>query len=244
MVSERLQVGDYAKVIEEGTHSAKVGDIVKIFVDDKDNQPFKCEDLHGKELNAPWFREHQLIHTTEAEVLEAKQALLKVNDYARVIDREYTEDTCGPHEFEVGTILKLHEFDSDDNTFETRYLNGDTPDAEWVHRKDLEPLTKEETEHIAREAEEEKKAKAERAKWAAIGREVGEIKDGDVVKVIGKGSSENKIGDIGEVSNSSKCSNGKYSFKVNTESLKHVNWLGSGQVELIVAVEQRFDTLG
>ncbi|PEL95800.1 hypothetical protein CN604_24815 [Bacillus wiedmannii] len=237
MVSERLQVGDYAKVIEEGSHSGKIGDIVKILVDDEDTQPFKCEDIHGKELNSPWFRERQLIHATESEVKEG--------DFARVIGN------TNSHRFEIGTVVKLgteRKTDSE-NYFRADYLNES--DSWLVRRHDLEPLTKEETEHIAREAEEEKKAKAEREekeaerlKWAGIGREVGEIKDGDVVKVIGKGSSEHKIGDIGEVSNSSKCSNGKYSFKVNTESLKHVNWLGSGQVELIVAVEQRFDTLG
>ncbi|WP_157349613.1 hypothetical protein [Bacillus sp. EE-W1] len=180
---EPLKVGDFAKVVK--VDRFEIGDIVEI--DGEDSQHFRATRLkdgfwHYADL------ERELVKATDEEVLEAKQAILKVNDYARIISNEATTEACDPHEFEVGTVLKLHEFDSDDNTFETRYLNGDTPDAEWVHRKDLEPLTKEETEHIAREAEEEKKAKAEREekeaerlKWAAIGREVGEIKKGDIV---------------------------------------------------------------
>ncbi|PFN86386.1 hypothetical protein COJ67_16690 [Bacillus thuringiensis] len=235
-VSARLQVGDYAKVVEEGSHSAKVGDIVKIFVGDEDNQPFKCEDLQGKELRYPWFREHELVKATDEEVLEAKQALLKEGDFARVI----ANTKC--HSFEIGTIVKLDDYAEETDAFTAYYIDGS--DFWRIYRSDLEPLTKEEAEHIEREAEEEKKAKAEHEKWAAIGREVGEIKDGDVVKVIGKGSSDHKIGDVGEVLDSSKCLDGQYSFRVNTESLKFVNWLGSELVELIVPVEQRFDTVG
>ncbi|MGY6667051.1 hypothetical protein [Bacillus cereus] len=159
---------------------------------------------------------------------------LQVGDYAKVIAN------TSNHRFEIGTVVKLK---SESGTSFTAYYL-DESDFWGVCSKDLQPLTKEEAEHIAREAEEEKKAKAERDKWVAIGREVGEIKDGDVVKVTGKGSSDHKIGDVGEVSDSSKCLDGQYSFKVNTESLKFVNWLGSELVELIVPVEQRFDTVG
>ncbi|MGH1326178.1 hypothetical protein ACQVV5_14655 [Bacillus pretiosus] len=316
-VSKRLQVGDYAKVIEEGSHSAKVGDIVKIFVDDEDNQPFKCEDLQGNTLSYPWFREHELIHATEAEVkaetepkeeplkvgdyaklistnfntnaelneivvinvedktvilygiknlkgeeigwapkdhlvkatgaevLEAKQALLKVNDYARIISNEATTEACDPHEFEVGTVLKLHEFDSDDNTFETRYLNGDTPDAEWVHRKDLEPLTKEETEHIAREAEEEEKAKAEREekeaqrlKWAAIGREVGELRKGDIVSYLRKDLLLGKVLSVN--SNYSKPGDVRYYIDFGEEA-HHVCTEKIDDLKLIATTESLFE---
>ncbi|AWC29102.1 hypothetical protein [Bacillus cytotoxicus] len=247
---ERLQVGDYAKVIGESTHSGKVGDIVKIFHDDEDNQPFKCEDLQGRELLYPWFREHELVKATDEEVLEAKQALLKVSDYARVISNEVTTEECGPHKFEIGTIVKLHAIDPDD-VFETRHLNGDKPWPRWVHRKDLEPLTKEEAEHITREAEEEKKAKAEKLKWAAIGREVGEIKDGDIVKVIDKSNTYLKDGDIGVVSDSYEYVKGygdkkenSVGLRVNTSRVDNVNWLDVANVELIVPVEQRFDTVG
>ncbi|PEE49752.1 hypothetical protein [Bacillus cereus] len=170
-------------------------------------------------------------------VLEAKQALLKEGDFARVVGVEHTEEACGPHNFETGTIINLYSFDADDNTFETRYLNGDIPDAEWVHRKDLEPLTKEEVEHITHEAEEEKKAKAEREKWAVIGREVGEIKKGDIVRTTSHCRSVNPVGTIGvarEDGTVDSCS----TVALAGES---GNW---SRVELIVPVEQRFDTVG
>ncbi|MDA2639033.1 hypothetical protein PDQ79_32040 [Bacillus cereus] len=243
-VLERLQVGDYAKVIKEDPHSGKVGDIVKIFTDDETSQPFKCEDLQGNELRCPWFREYELVKATNEEILKAKQTLLKEGDFARIISNETTTEEFGSHEFEVGTIVKLHELDSRDDSFEIRYLNGDKPDAEWVHRKDLEPLTKEEAEHIAREAEEEKKAKAEREekeavrlKWAAIGREVGKIKKGDIVRTTSCDGSVNPVGTIGvarEDSTVGSCS----TIALNGDS---ANW---SRVELIVPVEQRFDTVG
>lgn len=225
-VSERLQVGDYTKVVEEGSHSAKVGDIVKIFVDDEDNQPFKCEDLHGKELRYPWFREHELVKATDEEVLEAKQALLKEGDFARIIAN------TSNHRFEIGTVVKLK---SESGTSFTAYYL-DESDFWGVYSKDLEPLTKEETEHIAREAEEEKKAKAEREKWAAIDREVGEIKDGDVVKVTSCAGGVNEVGDIGVVTETDGVH-----YRVDAGRGNESNW---SFVELIVPVEQRFDTVG
>lgn len=239
---ERLQVGDYAKVIQEG--HGNFGKVVKITNDNRDGQlyPYATELLDG--THGDVYSENHLVKATDAEVLEAKQALLKEGEFARVISNEATTEACGPHEFEIGNVLKLHEFDSDDNTFETRYLNGDTPDAEWVHRKDLEPLTKEEAEHIAREAEEEKKAKAEReeeeaerTKWAAIGREIGEIKKGDIVRTTSHCGSVNPVGTIGvarEDGTVDSCS----TVALNGDT---GNW---SEVELIVPVEQRFDTVG
>ncbi|EOO67479.1 hypothetical protein IKE_02606 [Bacillus cereus VD196] len=228
-VSVRLQVGDYAKVVEEGSRSAKVGDIVKIFVDDEDNQPFKCEDLQGKELRYPWFREHELVKAIDEEVLEAKQALLKEGDFARVIANTTY------HSFEIGTIVKLDDYAEETDAFTAYYIDGS--DFWRIYRRDLEPLTKEEAEHIAREAEEEKKAKAERTKWAAIGREVGEIKKGDIVRTTSHCGSVNPVGTIGvahEDGTVDSCS----TVALNGDT---GNW---SSVELIVPVGQRFDTVG
>ncbi|PFS88251.1 hypothetical protein [Bacillus thuringiensis] len=237
-VSERLQVGDYAKVVGS-SHSnyfgGKDGDIVKIVKES--DETFETQELNGGIYGCNQYAlKSALVKATEAEVLEAKQVLLKEGDFARVIGN------TSSHRFEIGTVVKLKSHNNDIKSFTAYYI--DESDFWGVYRKDLEPLTKEETEHIAREAEEEKKAKAEREKWAAIGREVGEIKDGDVVRVIGKGTSNHKIDAIGEVSESSKRGGGHYSFRVTTESLTLVNWLSSDNVELIVPVEQRFDTVG
>lgn len=232
---EPLKIGYYAKIIQEGHEN--FGKVVKITNDNRDGQlyPYSTELLDG--TFGDIHSGNHIVKATEAEVLEAKQALLKEGDFARVISNKATTEACGPHEFEVGNVLQLHEFDSEDNTFETRYLNGYTPDAEWVHRKDLEPLTKEEAEHIAREAEEEKKAEAEREKWAAIGREVGEIKKGDIVRTTSHCGSVNPVGTIGIARGDSTVDS------CSTVALAgdSGNW---SSVVLIVPVEQRFDTVG
>lgn len=233
-VAERLQVGDYAKVIKS-RGDRFVGLIVELTKKWDGEERFNVTPIIKSDMASCYVE--NMVRATDEEVLEAKQALLKEGDFARIIDGENTEDVCGPHKFEVGTVLKLHEFDSDDNTFETRYLNGDTPDAEWVHRKDLEPLTAEEAEHIAREAEEEKKAKAERAKWAAIGREVGELRDGDVVQFTeSTGTSEFPEDSVAIITN---VSGDEFNFGEDDVYDGDSAW-----VKLIVPVEQRFDTVG
>ncbi|PGB34880.1 hypothetical protein COM07_25825 [Bacillus toyonensis] len=229
-VSDRLQIGDYAKVIQQG--HINFGHIAKITNDNRDSHlyPYATELLNGE--SGDIHSEDHLVKSTDEEVLEAKQALLKEGDFARVIANTTS------HYFEIGTVVKLDEYTKETDAFTAYYVDGS--DFWRIYRKDLKPLTKEEAEHIEREAEEEKKAKAERAKWAAIGRKVGEIKDGDVVKVIDNtnGSHLNK-GDIGEVSQS-----GGRTFRVNTPDCTDVNWFVPGRVELIVPVEQRFDTVG
>ncbi|PGB24772.1 hypothetical protein COM06_19935 [Bacillus toyonensis] len=227
-VSERLQVGDYAKVItHDDNGQSEHGDIVKVTEDDNGYIPFNTYHLDGS--YAGWHYEGDLVHAIESEVLEAKQALLKEGDFARVIAN------TSNHRFEIGTVVNLKSHNSNTKSFTAYYLDGS--DFWGVYSKDLEPLTKEETEHIAREAEEEKKAKAERAKWAAIDREVGEIKKGDIVRTISHCGSVNPVGTIGVAREDSKVASCS-TVALNGDT---GNWSG---VELIVPVEQRFDTVG
>ncbi|HDR7313576.1 hypothetical protein [Bacillus cytotoxicus] len=269
-VAERLQVGDYAKVIGNGDkgpaspHVFDIDEVVSVVEDAPyaiNGPSFICKSVKSDKVYS--VATADLVKATDEEVLEAKQALLKEGDFARVIGVEHTKrcgfhdvdnrDIGGGHKFEIGTVVELKEnFDGNDESedaFEARYLDGSN--WWWVHRKDLEPLTKEEVEHIEREAEEEKKAKAEKLKWAAIGREVGEIKDGDIVKVIDKSNTYLKDGDIGVVSDSYEYVKGygdkkenSVGLRVNTSRVDNVNWLDVANVELIVPVEQRFDTVG
>ncbi|WP_257154729.1 hypothetical protein [Bacillus cereus] len=230
-VSERLQVGDYAKVVGS-SHSnyfgGKDGDIVKIVKESDDT--FETQELNGGIYGCNQYAlKSALVKATEAEVLEAKQALLKEGDFARIIAN------TSNHRFEIGTVVKLK---SESGTSFTAYYL-DESDFWGVYSKDLEPLTKEEAEHIAREAEEEKKAKAkaERAKWASIGRVVGEIKKGDIVRTVSRGGSVNPEGtiDIAE-----------YDGSVGSTATIALNGNRGNysRVELIVPVEQRFDTVG
>ena len=231
----RLKVGEYAKVVGS-SHSnyfgGKDGDIVKIVKELDDI--FETQELNGGIYGHKQYAlKSALVKATDEEVLEAKQALLKEGDFARVIGN------TNSHRFEIGTVVKLgteRKTDSE-NYFRADYLNES--DSWLVRRHDLEPLTKEETEHIAREAEEEKKAKAEHEKWAAIGREVGEFNKGDIVRVVKEGKpphiTDHKEGDIGIVTG------------VDGTDRPYVSVNGEGQfsyVELVTPVEQRFDTVG
>jgi hypothetical protein len=253
-VSERLQVGDFAKVVK--VDKFELGDIVEI--DGEDSQHFRATRLkdgywHYADL------EGELVKATDEEVLKAKQALLKEGDFARVIGVEHTkrggfhdednEDVGGGHSFENGTIVELKKpyikQDETEDAFKAYYLDGS--DWWWVHRKDLEPLTKEEAEHIAREAEGEKKAKAEREekeaerlKWAVIGREVGEIKDGDVVKHNGQLKVVNEVKPTHRKSDGTAFVNHENGLTLGEDEY----WAHISRVELIVPVEQRFDTVG
>ncbi|WIL49611.1 hypothetical protein QP042_13640 [Bacillus bombysepticus] len=256
-VSERLQVGDYAKVTGNGDkgpsapHGFNIGEVVSVVEDAPyaSNGPsFMCESVKSSKISS--VATADLTKATDEEVLEAKQALLKEGDFARVV----ANTTC--HSFEIGTIVKLDDYAEETDAFTAYYIDGS--DFWRIYRSDLEPLTKEETEHITLEAEEEKKAKAEREekeavrlKWAAIGRKVGEIKDGDVVRVIDKDNTRLNVGDIGVVAESydyvkerEDKQEDSVAFRVNTSNCEYVNWLDVANVELIVPVEQRFDTVG
>lgn len=235
-VSELLQVGDYAKVVGS-SHSnyfgGKDGDIVKIVKESDDT--FETQESNGGIYGCnQYVLKSALVKATEAEVLEAKQALLKEGDFARIIAN------TSNHRFEIGTVVKLK---SESGTSFTAYYL-DESDFWGVYSKDLEPLTKEEAEHIEREAEEEKKAKAEReekeaerAKWAAIGRKVGEIKKGDIVRTTSHCGNVNPMGTVGVAhKDGTVCSCSTLALKGDTS-----NW---PSVELVVPVEQRFDTVG
>ncbi|QUW39286.1 hypothetical protein [Bacillus cereus] len=228
-VSELLQVGDYAKVVGS-SHSnyfgGKDGDIVKIVKESDDT--FETQELNGGIYGCnQYVLKSALVKATEAEVLEAKQALLKEGDFARIIAN------TSNHRFEIGTVVKLK---SESGTSFTAYYL-DESDFWGVYSKDLESLTKEEAEHIEREAEEGKKVKAERAKWAAIGRKVGEIKKGDIVRTTSHFGNVNPMGTVGVAhKDGTVCSCSTLALKGDTS-----NW---PSVELVVPVEQRFDTVG
>jgi hypothetical protein len=252
---EPLKVGDYAKLISTNFNTnADLNEIVVINVVDKTVIPYGIKNLNGEEIG--WAPKDHLVKATDEEVLEAKQSLLKEGDFTRVIGVEHTkrggfhdednEDVGGGHLFENGTIVELNnpynKQDETEDAFKAYYLDGS--DWWWVHRKDLEPLTKEEAKHIEREAEEEKKAKAEReekeaerVKWTVIGREVGEIKKGDIVRTISHCGSVNPKGTIGIAEYDGKT------YSTATIALNG-NCGNYSQVELIVPVEQRFDTVG
>ncbi|MCY9452196.1 hypothetical protein [Bacillus haynesii] len=164
---ERLKVGNYAKVVARvGGHLACEGDVVLIKADDKDSQPFLCGDLNGEYVG--YFFERELVRATDEEVAEAKDAEARAKFKKGAKVRLKSGGGEKPlYGFENGKVYTVVDNDYPHSRTEKKiqlecawYYGFATPDQ-------LELLSEEDA--------------AEIEKWAAIGREVGEYKVGDVV---------------------------------------------------------------
>ncbi|MEL7734216.1 hypothetical protein AABB40_16095 [Bacillus velezensis] len=179
---ERLKVGDYAKVVDLGENRIRfggsIGDIVKVA--DVRKTQIRTVELDGGYYNGnPWAEPSQLVRATDEEVAEAKDAVarakFKRGDKVRLLSGAGDFPLKG---FENGKIYEVSDNNFDHPSRGTLIrieggaitFNGSgcaTPDQ-------LEILSKEEVAEIERK-------QAEEAKWAKIGRKVGEYKNGDVV---------------------------------------------------------------
>ncbi|MEC0718996.1 hypothetical protein P8882_01745 [Bacillus haynesii] len=212
---ERLKVGDYAKVVAKiSGHLACEGDVVVIKEDDKDFQPFLCEDLNGGRLG--YFYERELVRATDEEVAEAKDAAAraKFKKGAKVRLKSGGGENL-LYGFENGKVYTVVDNDYPHRRTEKKiqlecdwYYGFATPDQ-------LELLTEEDA--------------AEIEKWAAIGREVGEYKIGDMVQYL----YDVEICEVVAVGEDGRV-------KVATQN--HGNCTeNQSSIELIAPVEARFD---
>ncbi|URD63475.1 hypothetical protein [Bacillus velezensis] len=222
---ERLKVGDYAKVVGQAIVTEK-GEIVKVIQDTGAIIPFKVETMDGKYTE--WRSEASLVRATDEEVAEAKdeaaRAKFKKGAKVRLLSGGGKLPLIG---FKNGKIYEVSDnnFDHPRRGKRIRIEGGDcfrgsgcaTPDQ-------LEILTEEEVAEIERK-------QAEEAKWAKIGRKVGEYKRGDIARVVdNKCAGRVANGDIIEVLK--QASGGSVVDTVHGYFLK---------VELITPVEARFD---
>ncbi|ARV43497.1 hypothetical protein BCV50_00110 [Bacillus subtilis] len=218
---ERLKVGDYAKVVGQAIINEK-GDIVKIIQDTGGNVPFKVESVNG--LHKEWRSEESLVRATDEEVAEAKRAA----EFAKFKEGAKVRLKSGGGEFPLNGFENGKIYEVEDEGYPhiageyVRIIGGDafqgfaTPDQ-------LEILSEEEA--------------AEHKKWAEIGREVGEYKEGDVVAYDDPTWFKNS--GIGEV----------VGFSVGEPRVRSVNsrgdkvpfYLDPGKLRLITPVEARFD---
>ncbi|MBS0046355.1 hypothetical protein ACTJJR_01710 [Bacillus sp. 22266] len=174
--AERLKVGEYAKVVGQAIVTEK-GDIVKVIKDTGDQVPFMVETMDGKDTE--WRTEESLVRATDEEVAEAKDAVAR----AKFKEGAKVRLKSGGGEFPLIGFENGEIYEVSDNNFDhtrrgkrIRIEGGDcfrgsgcaTPDQ-------LEILSEEEAAEIERK-------QAEEAKWAKIGRKVGEYKIGDVVR--------------------------------------------------------------
>lgn len=178
---DRLKVGEYAKVVCDKNRDGSqrrddviLGDIVETLEVDGSIIPFKTKSIRNDDV--AWFREEALIRATDEEVAEARRKLelskYSVGDYVKVLVD--TED------LDEGAIGKVTRVDERDGEWPIKVELLDGSNCDYYKPEHLEKVTDEVT------------------KWAAIGREVGEFKKGDVVEVT-KSFGGHNVGTIGVV---------------------------------------------
>lgn len=176
--AERLKVGDYAKVVKDSRdHEVEIGTILLVTIIDDAAPSIKCDDISGNRIG--WFFGHELVRATDEEVAEAKDAAarakFKKGAKVRLLSGAGDFPLKG---FENGKIYEVSDnnFDHPSRGKRIRIEGGDCLRGSGCATPDqLEILSEEEAAEIERQ-------QAEEAKWAKIGRKVGEYKKGDVVR--------------------------------------------------------------
>ncbi|MBM7029840.1 hypothetical protein [Bacillus velezensis] len=177
--AERLKVGDYAKVVNATDyHRFTDGDIVEI-IGDRFGAPTNELSRRLTDGKNQYIPKRQLVRATDEEVAEAKDAVarakFKRGDKVRLLSGAGDFPLKG---FENGKIYEVSDnnFDHPSRGTLIRIEGGaNTFNSSGCATPDqLEILSKEEVAEIERK-------QAEEAKWAKIGRKIGEYKNGDVV---------------------------------------------------------------
>lgn len=149
---ERLKVGEYAKVIAEGTRMASVGDIVKISEDDGSAIPFRIERLDGEYVG--WKRERNVVRATDAEVASAKQALERTKAIGEFAEGGYAVvvDASKSHLLDLvnGDYVTVSVVDPEPYSLELTGVNGGW--GEFCNADALRKVTKEEYEAATKPA--------------------------------------------------------------------------------------------
>ncbi|MCX2773093.1 hypothetical protein [Bacillus sp. H2FL2] len=173
--AERLKVGDYAKVVNATDyHRFTDGDIVEI-IGDRFGSPINELARRLTDGKNQYVPKRELVRATDEEVAEAKDAAarakFKRGDKVRLLSGGGDYPLSGFENDKIYEVLynnfnhlKGKRIRIADSTERFGYA---TPDQ-------LEILSEEEAAEIERQ-------QAEEAKWAKIGRKVGEYKKGDIV---------------------------------------------------------------
>lgn len=225
-VKRNASVGERIRIVElwPGEDRYKVGD--EFIVDQTDISGQVIVNALGRRVIAA--SEYVVLEpVTTAEKTQPER--LKVGDYVRVVDARSISGRVRDH-VKIDEIRVITKDDRSVLPFQTTLLDGTK--AAWFRAEAIVRATEAEVA-VA------KRKQAEEARWAAIGRKVGEIKNGDIVRVIGDNpcGSRHKNGDVGVVRRGPS-----YNLEVITarEGLSG-RWVLPDYVELVVPVEQRFD---
>ncbi|QOT13693.1 hypothetical protein JNUCC32_31330 (plasmid) [Paenibacillus sp. JNUCC32] len=214
--------GGYAVVVDVSKSHClagfKDGDYVTVELYEPDHRiyPLKVVGNNSGYCNADALRK---VTREEYEEATKSKPVFSVGDYAKVIADNY--------EHRVGHIVQITKitdgpFDSFDYAVKRLTYGGNG----YIHAKNIEKVSAEEVARIEEEA-----------KWAAIGRKVGEIRKGDIVEVVNSRGGHAPVGHIGETV-SAMDHNGDIRVATVDRPSGSACW---SKVKLIVPVEQRFD---
>ncbi|MEX5835843.1 hypothetical protein D070_13455 [Bacillus velezensis] len=230
---ERLKVGEYAKVVNATDyHCFTDGDIVEIIGDhvgSPNNEPARRL-ADGKGQYVP---KRELVRATDEEVAEAKdeaaRAKFKKGAKVRLVSGGGKRPLRG---FEDGKIYEVtnNSYDHPDGK-RIRIVGSFLVTQGFATPDQLEILSEEEAAEIERK-------QAEEAKWAEIGRKVGEYRVGDIIAYDDPTWFENS--GIGEIIGFGREGSPKVAA-VDYEGCEEEYILKAERLNLITPVEARFD---
>ncbi|AOP13981.1 hypothetical protein ACP2WB_05350 [Bacillus licheniformis] len=216
IAKSEAKAGDFVKFDEAPSRYLTAGKYYEIeFVDDYGDPIIIDDDGYDLDTHGEVFEVYRKVSAAEP-----KPERLKVGDYAKVVGT--ARNGC----CDRGDIVKITEDDDSAVPFKLAFVNGEY--AGWEDEKSLVRATDEEVAEAKRKQAEVKECK----RWAAIGREVGEYKVGDIVQYLYDGEicEVVAVGEDGRV-------------KVATQN--HGNCTeNQSSIELIAPVEARFDRKG
>lgn len=231
----KYSAGGYVKVTGNSVgHEYAEGRVVKI-AETKDNahyggQQFRAEAADGTFGN--WLVTDDVEPADEAAFeAQKKPKLIPIGSYGKITQAGITRGIFTTHEFAVGELVKV---DRHARLYDDRVhaVSVSTGKGWFVHHEDMAEITAEEVAAIEKEAE-------ETAKWAKLGRKVGEFKRGDIAEATRLLGKKERV--IGEVEDVPQQEDGGMAagLRLPDGTFYAVDAVG---MALVTPVEQRFDT--
>ncbi|MCH5476729.1 hypothetical protein L4A40_26965 [Bacillus cereus] len=227
---ERAEIGDYVVVTDTFNGILNTGDVAQVREVTIDG--YFTTKMNGK--TGGYKDKNNVRKATEEEIKKAKRCAFEVGDVVIILQG------INGHA-KVGEVVKIKEKATSHRLAQAESII----DGKYKGAKKAENIrlaTKEEIEEYKKKHVDEKL----RAKWKKIGREIGEFKVGDIVRVTDEKGGSNPNGYIGTVTkfdpNLRNTSETKENRLAEVDTGRGISM--HAIVELIVPVEKRFDAKG
>ncbi|QWI73254.1 hypothetical protein ER45_030340 (plasmid) [Bacillus mycoides] len=227
---ERAEIGDYVVVTDEFNGILSPGDIVQ--VREVTGDGYFVTKMNGS--TGGYKSTANVRKATEEEIKRAKRSAYEVGDVVIILQG------INGHA-KVGEVVKIREKATSHRLAQTESII----DGKYKGAKKAENIrlaTKEEIEEYKKKHVDEKL----RTKWKKIGREVGEFKPGDIVRVTNEKGESNPNGYIGTVTKFDphlrSTSETKETRLAEVDTGRGISM--HAIVELVTPVEKRFDAKG